>query len=229
MYGGQQQTDSKAIGSLILGILSVTILWIFAGIPAVILGHMSRSQIQKSMGRLKGEGMALAGLIMGYISVAAFPVILIIAAIAIPNLLRARMSANESAAASTVRTLISNEIEYSVKYQANGYTQDLATLGPGPTGTCAGEGTAEHACLIDDVLGNARCTAGTWCTRSAFRYIIIGEGSMPATDFVITATPVDENAAMKSYCATADGVLRSRFGMVASPPTVSECKHWTAL
>ena len=44
------------------------------------------------------------GLIMGYISAAAIPLILIIAAIAIPNLLRARISANEAAAASTVRT-----------------------------------------------------------------------------------------------------------------------------
>ena len=59
------RTDGKAIGSLILGVLAITFFWIFAGIPAIVLGHLSRSSIRKSMGRLKGEGMALAGLIMG--------------------------------------------------------------------------------------------------------------------------------------------------------------------
>jgi len=76
------RTDGKAVASLILGILSVTVLSILAGIPAIILGHMSRASIRKSMGELKGSGMALAGLITGYISVAMTIVLLyIIAAI----------------------------------------------------------------------------------------------------------------------------------------------------
>src|SRR5437016_838499 len=99
----EPSTDGKAIGSLICGILSVTILSLLAGIPAIILGHLSRSGIKKSMGRLKGEGMALAGLIMGYVSLAIIPFILIIAAIAIPSLLRARQAANESAAVASLR------------------------------------------------------------------------------------------------------------------------------
>ncbi|MBZ5532955.1 MAG: DUF4190 domain-containing protein [Acidobacteriia bacterium] len=52
--GMEPPTDGKATASLVLGILSVTCLWIFAGIPAVVLGHMSRKKIQESMGRLKG-------------------------------------------------------------------------------------------------------------------------------------------------------------------------------
>src|SRR5438309_11422719 len=48
-----QQTDGKATASLILGILSVLCLSIFAGIPAIILGHMSKANIRRSMGRLK--------------------------------------------------------------------------------------------------------------------------------------------------------------------------------
>lgn len=47
---------------------------------------------------MKGEGLAIAGLVLGYAWIVSIPVILIIAAIAIPNLLRARMAANESSA-----------------------------------------------------------------------------------------------------------------------------------
>ena len=78
---------------------------IFAGIPAVILGHKSRGRIKRSMGALTGDGIALAGLIMGYLSFLAIPFILIIAAIAIPNLLRARIAANEASAIGSVKTI----------------------------------------------------------------------------------------------------------------------------
>src|SRR5229473_2261001 len=70
MAQGGVPGDGKAVVSLILGILAIFPFSIFAGIPAVVLGHISRSSIARSMGRLKGEGMALAGLIMGYLSVA---------------------------------------------------------------------------------------------------------------------------------------------------------------
>ncbi|HWZ44415.1 MAG TPA: DUF4190 domain-containing protein [Candidatus Saccharimonadales bacterium] len=226
---GVQQTDGKAIGSLVCGILSVTILWFLAAIPAVILGHMSRSEIKKSMGRLQGEGMALAGLIMGYISVAALPFLLIIAAIAIPNLIRARMAANEAAAAQTVRTVITNQLTYNTKFPESGYARDLATLGPGQGGICAGEGTAKNACLIDSTLGGSQCTGGTWCARDGYRYIVVGEGGPPATDFVVTSTPAGDEIGMKSFCGTGDGIVRIHTGMVAAPLTVAECSTWLAL
>src|SRR6185369_5169682 len=57
-----QKTDDMAIVSLILGILSMVMFSIFAGIPAVILGHKSRGRIKRSMGALTGDGVALAGL-----------------------------------------------------------------------------------------------------------------------------------------------------------------------
>src|SRR5215471_15912210 len=128
-YTGAQETDGKAVGSLILGILAMFPFGLLTGIPAIIFGHLSRASIKESMGRLKGDGMALAGLIMGYISVAAIPLVLIIAAIAIPSLLRSKMIANESAAASSMRTINTAQATYSVKYEAKGYAPDLATLG----------------------------------------------------------------------------------------------------
>ena len=108
----EPQTDGKAIGSLVCGIASVTIFSIIAGIPAIILGHISRSDIRKSEGRLKGEGLALAGLIMGYISLAIIPLILIIATIAIPGLIRGQQAAHEAAAVSTLWRINTAEETY---------------------------------------------------------------------------------------------------------------------
>src|SRR5262249_32129647 len=93
-YLGPATTSGKAIGSLVCGIISVFPFCLVA----IILGHLSLSEIRKSAGRLKGDGMAIAGLVLGYLGIVAIPIILIVAAIAIPNLLRARQAANEASA-----------------------------------------------------------------------------------------------------------------------------------
>ena len=67
---GQQQTNGLAIASLVLGILSFVCGSCVTGIPAVICGHIARSQIAQSQGTQSGDGLALARLILGYISVA---------------------------------------------------------------------------------------------------------------------------------------------------------------
>src|ERR1700751_2141309 len=87
--GFQPPTSGKAMGSLISGLF---FFFLPASILAVVLGHLSLSEIRKSAGRLKGQGIATVGLVLGYMGVAAIPFILIIAAIAIPNLLRAKMA-----------------------------------------------------------------------------------------------------------------------------------------
>jgi Domain of unknown function (DUF4190) len=61
-------------------------------IVAVILGHLSLSDIRRSAGRLAGRGVAIAGLVFGYVGLWFVP-ILLIAAIAIPNVLRAKIAA----------------------------------------------------------------------------------------------------------------------------------------
>ena len=72
-------------------------------------------------------------------------IILIIAAIAIPNLLRSRIAANESAAAATTRTLNTTEVTYSTTYPAAGYAATLAILGPGATDCSAPTSAAARA------------------------------------------------------------------------------------
>jgi type IV pilus assembly protein PilA len=233
-YPGHQETDGKAVGSLILGILAMFPLGLLAGIPAVILGHLSRKSIRESFGRLKGAGMALAGLIMGYLSLAAIP-ILIIAAIAIPSLLRAKMAANESAAMSTVRTVNTSQMVYSTKYPAAGYARDLATLGPGSAGNCSPDvgGSAEHACLIDGVLGNPSCTSGSWCAKGGYRYSITAECGTDGvcSGYVVVAVPAQPGTSgAKSICSTGDLVIRSRAARTSlAPTTAAECQLWAPI
>jgi type IV pilus assembly protein PilA len=233
-YVGQQVTDGKAVGSLILGILAMLGFWFLAGIPAVILGHLSRKSIRENLGRLRGEGMALAGLIMGYISIASLPIILIIAAIAIPSLLRARMLANEGAAASTVRTFDSAQALYADKYPSIGYARDLATLGTGSALHCSeAEGSSEHACLIDRPLGNPNCTSGSWCMKSGYRFQITATCGSDGvcSDYVALATPAQPGTTgRRSFCSTSDAIVRAQTeGRTALPGTTAECQSWSPL
>jgi hypothetical protein len=235
-YAGQE-TDGKAVGSLILGILAIFPFGLLAGIPAVVLGHMSKSSIAKSMGRLKGQGMATAGLIMGYFSVA-IPLILIIAAIAIPGLaipglLHTRVHANESAAASTIRTVNAAQVTYASEYPAKGYAPDLSTLGPGPSGECpGGEGTQAHACLLDGRVAAARCSAGVWCFKNGYMYVMTAVCSSDGvcSDYAILATPMSRgNTGNKSFCSISDGIVRvgtlTRVGSLSA----EGCKVWPPL
>ncbi|HLN76492.1 MAG TPA: DUF4190 domain-containing protein [Nocardioidaceae bacterium] len=70
MGGYPPQSNQKALWSMILGILSIVTCGIFAGIPAIILGGSARKEIAGSGGMQSGEGMAKAGVILGWISVA---------------------------------------------------------------------------------------------------------------------------------------------------------------
>src|ERR1700719_303137 len=67
---GPAQTSGKAIASLICGLLFFVP---FAFVAAVILGHLGLLEIRKSAGRLKGDGLALAGLVLGYMWVVSIP------------------------------------------------------------------------------------------------------------------------------------------------------------
>jgi competence protein ComGC len=85
------QSSGLALASLILGICGIVLcLGPLAGVPAVICGHSAQSQIKRSGGTLGGAGMATAGLITGYISILMIFVIGLMAAIAIPNFVKAR-------------------------------------------------------------------------------------------------------------------------------------------
>jgi len=92
--GSNPKTSGLAIASLVLGICSIVLcLGPLAGIPAVITGHRANSKIRESGGLLTGSGMATAGLVTGYLSVFMIFVVGLLAAIAIPNFVKARQQA----------------------------------------------------------------------------------------------------------------------------------------
>ena len=208
-YTGAQETSGKAIGSFICGLffflLPVTIV-------AIVLGHLSLSDIKKSAGRLKGQGLAIVGLVLGYMGVVFIPFILIIAAIAIPNLLRARMAANEASAVGALRTYNMALVNYMSRCQNVGFPMSVTNLGPG-NGDCDG------ANLVDSVL------ATPTSTRSGYVFVYSpgpADGNGHVVSYTITADPITQNTTgIRHFFTDENGVIRMSSGERAtadSPP-----------
>ena len=155
--------------------------------------------------------------------------VLVVAAIAIPNLLRARIAANESSAVANIRTANVAQITYASAYPQRGFARDLATLGPDPRDVSAT--SADHAHVIDSTLGNASCTAGAWCTKSGFQFSITAVCKRQRCDeYVVVGTPVSSNSGSRNFCSTSDAVVRFKTGApLTSPVSASECRKWAPL
>jgi type IV pilus assembly protein PilA len=143
-------------------------------------------------------------------------IILIIAAIAIPNLLRAKISANESSAVGSVRNIVTAEASYQTSYQSYGYAVSLVLLGPGAgllTCPAAGPDPTKGACLLDSNLA-----ASNNSTKSGYMFEATGDNAQPAdpvtgivqlTGFTAAADPAKFNqTGVSIFCAGDDGVLR---------------------
>jgi competence protein ComGC len=101
-----RQSSGLALASMILGICGIVLcLGPLAGIPGVICGHMAHSRIKQSGGTMRGAGQATAGLIMGYLSIAWIFVIGLMAAIAIPNFVKARNQAQFQSCQANLRAI----------------------------------------------------------------------------------------------------------------------------
>ena len=125
-------------------------------------------------------------------------IILIIAAIAIPNLLRARMAANESSAVGSVRSINTAEVMYNSTYPATGFAANLATLG----GTAPCTPLVTNACLIDSVL-----TAGI---KSGYTFAAPGDGKTPSVSYSVGGSPTTPNqTGIRSFCSFEDAVVRA--------------------
>lgn len=199
-YAGPAETSGKAIASLICGIC----FFIFpAAVAAIILGHLSVSEINRSAGRLRGRGMAITGLVLGYGGIFFIPFILIIAAIAIPNLIRARIAANEASAAASLRVIDTAALSYSEKY-SNGFPPSLISM----DGVGTGAASCDHAQMIDSVLAMGQKRG------YVFTYVALPEVEGQQR-------PVSEKAAAngctvagaESYTITADPITRGTTGM----------------
>jgi type IV pilus assembly protein PilA len=150
-------------------------------------------------------------------------IILVIAAIAIPNMLRARISANEASAASSVRSIAKAEMVYSFAYPSVGYASSLAQLG-GPLTNC--QPSAATGCLIDDVL-----TTGQ---KSGYQFqvtAVLPSGGV-FSSFVAGAVPQAFNSTgVRDFCATTDLVLRGQNGATGDTPpaSIATCTAFTAI
>ena len=152
-------------------------------------------------------------------------IILIIAAIAIPNLMRSKQAANQGAAAANIRTIISAEHTFSITYfgAAGGFADSLSRLGPPGGGCPAAGGDSLNSCLLDSDLG---CLAQP-CNRDNYLHTVTGIGAFPSTDYVAFTTPAGPNFGQEDFCGVSDGVVRFNVTGVTPPTppvtTVSGC------
>ncbi|MGA8491203.1 MAG: prepilin-type N-terminal cleavage/methylation domain-containing protein [Terriglobales bacterium] len=149
-------------------------------------------------------------------------IILIIAAIAIPNLLRARISANESSAATSVRTTSTAEVSFISTYPIQGYSTGatgMSALGPGAvTGCPAGGPLVTAACLLDWNLSQATTTANA---KSGY-YFAVGSlsAAAPFESYTIGGSAAGFNTTgVKGFCANEDGVVHYNAAWNAAPET----------
>jgi type IV pilus assembly protein PilA len=132
-------------------------------------------------------------------------IILIIAAIAIPNLLRARMAANESSAVASIRTITTGEVTYQSAYPTVGYAPALANLGGASPCTIS----STTACLIDSVLSLNGNPGGSGKSGYSFT---TGTGTVTGgvnSGYTVQATPLAKNqTGIRAFCAEEDAVVR---------------------
>jgi len=125
-------------------------------------------------------------------------IILIIAAIAIPNLLRSRIAANEASAVGSLRTLNTAEITYNTSYPTAGFACTLSAMAP-PSGTSSATSTA--AGLIDSTLAGG--------SKSGYTFTIGNCSGTPAVNYNTTAAPVSPGTTGQRYfCSDSSGVIK---------------------
>jgi hypothetical protein len=152
---------------------------------------------------------------------------LIVAAIAIPNLLRSRIAANEASAVGSLRSLYTAQVVYATEYPDRGFARDLASLGPAGRGI---KQSAAHAGLLDEVLGCAGGTSGNWCTKSGYKFTIQANCTQRCSQFVSLATPVSTSTGARNFCSTMRGRIHIKVGPpLTSTITAAECESWEVL
>jgi type IV pilus assembly protein PilA len=148
-------------------------------------------------------------------------IILIIAAIAIPNLLRARIAANESAAASSIRTVNTAQVSYLSTYPNEGYSSSLAALGPPAATGCPATGpVSKNACLIDFGLAGASSPA----TAKTGYYFGIGApaGGLPNQGYTVGGAPAAFNrTGVRGFCSNEDAVIHVASAWNSAPAVVN--------
>jgi type IV pilus assembly protein PilA len=142
-------------------------------------------------------------------------IILIIAAIAIPNLMRSRMAANESSAVGSVRTINTAEVSYAAAFPDTGYAVDLVSLG-GAIGGCqpGTVATTGAACYIDPTLA-----AGA---KSGYNFTAVGAAVSATVNntYAVTAVPQGiGTTGNRGFFSDQSGVIR--YSLTGAAPTTA--------
>jgi competence protein ComGC len=121
---GGKKTSRLAVASLVLGVFFwCPFFGFFLGIGALVMGVMAYGRVTRAPDRWTGEGLAIAGIVLGALGVVIGGIVLLLALISLPGLLRARSVANESSAAKQVkvlsRALEVYALEHNGRYPAN--------------------------------------------------------------------------------------------------------------
>jgi prepilin-type N-terminal cleavage/methylation domain-containing protein len=146
-------------------------------------------------------------------------IILIIAAIAIPNLLRSKIAANEASAVGSVRTINTAQVTYSSTYGI-GYAATLASLG----GASPCTATSTGACLIDPVLSGGTKSGYTFATAGTLPQSGVNNG------FEVNATPVAvQTTGVRSFCSDQSGVIRQQASGAAIGTGAGSCAGITTV
>ena len=160
-------------------------------IQSSLTGATRPNQMSKQLDRHK-KGFSLIELLI------VVAIILIIAAIAIPNLLRSRMAANEASAVGSLRTLNTAEITYNTTYPSVGFACSLNSLAPPSSGTSA---TSSAAGLIDSTLASGN--------KSGYSFSVGNCNGTPKNSYQYTAAPLSPGTTGQRYfCTDTSGVIQ---------------------
>lgn len=134
-------------------------------------------------------------------------IILVIAAIAIPNLLRSRMAANEAAAVSALRAITTAEHAYNQAYPDVGFTCTMSALGPPGSGQ---PNSQSGAGILDPVVAGG--------TKSGYSFVLSACTGTPVSTFTSTGVPSQVGGTgQRAFCSDASGILRySEDGVAAT-------------
>ena len=198
-----QPRQGLAIASLVIGILSLPTLGCLGvgALLSIVLGIVALTRASRSPGEYGGRGFAIGGIVASAMSLmVAIPLGGIVAAIAIPSLLRARVSANEAAAIGDVRTVISAEAAYgSANCDTYGRLECLSNpRGPG----CIAGYPATAPTFLDATLTAAQVKSGY---RRAFH---------PGAEVALADRPgCAGGTGLESFAYTAEPETRGRTGV----------------
>ena len=156
--------------------------------------------------------------------------ILILAALAIPSLLRSRIAANEASAVESLHAINTAQATYAATYANAGFAGTLAQLGPG--GPTCKTPSAAAACLLDPTVANAT-TPGS--AKSGYYFAMqagITKAGNQVAEFTIGAAPSSFNrSGVRNFCMNEDGVIHYSVpnGQAAPQTDHATCDSWPRL